>query len=144
MPPLSADTELQQWADDTLTRVTDCLEAGQCPSWPEVSARGPEWGSFQLHDGVVHRRWQDPRVGAPMERVGVDVLGPFPVTDSCPKLRSHWQGHGEILDRVSEVVYRLQMPGLGARGRVVVLHQDRLSPYRPFAPVVSGEGGAAG
>ena len=56
----------------------------------------------------------------------------------CPKLRSHWQGQGEILDRVSEVVYRLRMPG--ARGRVVVLHQDRLSPYRPLAPVVADEG----
>ncbi|CAL8337598.1 unnamed protein product [Boreogadus saida] len=29
----------------------------------------------------------------------------------------------------------------GARGRVVELHQDRLSPYRPLAPVVAGEGG---
>ena len=42
---------------------------------------------------------------------------------------------------MSEVVYRLQMRGLGARGRVVVLYQDRLSPYRPLAPVVAGEGG---
>ena len=46
--PLSArQLKLQQWADDTLTRVTDCLEAGQCPSWPEVSARGPEVKAYQ-------------------------------------------------------------------------------------------------
>ena len=56
----------------------------------------------------------------------------------CPKLRSHWHGPGEILDRVSEVVYRLRMPG---RGRVVVLHRDRLSPYRPLALVDAEEGG---
>ncbi|KAK0136443.1 hypothetical protein N1851_027445 [Merluccius polli] len=115
--PLSArQLEQQQRADETLAAVRDWLEAGRRPSWPEVSARGADvkayhsqWGCFQLHDGVVYRRWQDPRgkgdilqllvprvlrpqvlqlvhgsylVGAPMERVGVDVLGPFPVTDS--------------------------------------------------------------
>ena len=56
----------------------------------------------------------------------------------CPKLRSHWQGPGEILGVVSEVVYRLLMPG---RGRVVVLHRDRLSPYCPLAPVAAEEEG---
>ncbi|CAL8407047.1 unnamed protein product [Arctogadus glacialis] len=52
----------------SLALVRDWLEAGQRPSWPEVSVRGPEvkayhsqWGCFQLHDGTVHRRWQDPR-----------------------------------------------------------------------------------
>ena len=39
---------------------------------------------------------------------------------------------------MSEVVYRLRVLG---RGRVVVLHRDRLSPYRPLAPVAAGEGG---
>ncbi|KAK2919988.1 hypothetical protein Q8A73_002192 [Channa argus] len=48
-----------------------------------------------------------------------------------PKLTSHWQGPGEILDRISEVVYRVRMPG---RGRRVVLHRDRLAPYHPLAP----------
>ncbi|CAL8234494.1 unnamed protein product [Arctogadus glacialis] len=41
--PLSArQLEQQQRADETLALVRDWLEAGQCPSWPEVSARGPE------------------------------------------------------------------------------------------------------
>ncbi|KAK2899766.1 hypothetical protein Q8A73_012895 [Channa argus] len=48
-----------------------------------------------------------------------------------PKLTSHWQGPREILDRISEVVYRVCMPG---RGRRVVLHRDRLAPYHPLAP----------
>ncbi|CAL8290182.1 unnamed protein product [Arctogadus glacialis] len=69
--PLSArQLEQKQRADETLVLVRDWLEAGQRPSWPEVSARGPEekayhsqWGCFQLHDGVVRRRWQDPRGG---------------------------------------------------------------------------------
>ncbi|KAJ8417359.1 hypothetical protein AAFF_G00285860 [Aldrovandia affinis] len=47
-----------------------------------------------------------------------------------PKLQSHWQGSGEVLQRLGEVVYRVRMPG---RGRVVVLHRDRLAPYRPLA-----------
>lgn len=43
-----------------------------------------------------------------------------------PKLQSHWQGPGEVVNQLSEVVYRVRMLG---RGHVVVLHQDRLSPY---------------
>ncbi|CAL8373029.1 unnamed protein product [Arctogadus glacialis] len=60
--------EQQQRADETLALVRDWLEAGRRPSWPKVSARGPEakayhsqWGCFRLHNGVVHRIWQDPR-----------------------------------------------------------------------------------
>ncbi|CAL8391356.1 unnamed protein product [Arctogadus glacialis] len=66
--PLSARQLEQQWADETLVLVRDWLEAWQLPSWPEVSARGPEvkayhslWGCFQLHDGVVHRRLRLPQ-----------------------------------------------------------------------------------
>ncbi|KAK0141568.1 hypothetical protein N1851_021279 [Merluccius polli] len=214
--PLSArQLEQQQRADETLAAVRDWLEAGRRPSWPEVSARGAEvkayhsqWGCFQLHDGVVYRRWQEPRgkgdilqllvprvlqlvhgsVGAGhfgnsktlhrlrgrfywpgcrrdvelhaqaasgvRQKRGYDtrcrgrafihgdrvwVYCPVRKRGVCPKLRSHWQGPGEILGVVSKVVYRLRMPG---RGRVVVLHRDRLSPYRPLAPAVAEEEGA--
>ena len=44
-----------------------------------------------------------------------------------PKLDSHWDGPCRILERVGEVVYRIQVP---PRGRKVVLHRDRLAPYR--------------
>ena len=53
-----------------------------------------------------------------------------------PKLCSHWQGPGEVIARLSEVVYRVRMPG---RRREVVLHQDRLAPYRPLAPATVEE-----
>lgn len=45
----------------------------------------------------------------------------------CPKLDSHWDGPCRVLERVGEVVYRVQVP---PRGRKVVLHRDRLAPYR--------------
>lgn len=58
-----------------------------------------------------------------------------------PKLCSHWQGPAEVVERLTEVVYRVRMPG---PGRLVVLHQDRLSPYRPLAPADAGAGDAGG
>ncbi|KAI4875706.1 hypothetical protein NFI96_023368 [Prochilodus magdalenae] len=130
--------------------------------------------------------------GAPMERVAVDVLGPFPLTDAgnryvlaamdfftkwpeayavpdqsavttaerlleeffcrfglseelhsdqgrsfesqvmtdkegrCPKLQSDWEGPCRVLERLSEVVYRIR-----AGRRTVVVHQNRFAPYRP-------------
>ncbi|KAJ8387868.1 hypothetical protein AAFF_G00149030 [Aldrovandia affinis] len=47
-----------------------------------------------------------------------------------PKLQSHWRGPGEVVGRLSEMTYRVRMPN---RGRLVVLHQDRLAPYHPLA-----------
>ena len=47
-----------------------------------------------------------------------------------PKLTSQWVGPGEVLEQLSDVVYRVR---ICARGRVVVLHRDRLAPYRPLA-----------
>ena len=43
-----------------------------------------------------------------------------------PKLQSAWEGPFQVLERLSEVVYRVQK----GRKRVVV-HRDRLAPYRP-------------
>lgn len=54
-----------------------------------------------------------------------------------PKLCSPWQGPAEIVVRLSQVVYQVKLPN---RGRLVVLHQDRLAPYRPHAPVTAGSG----
>ncbi|CAI5637006.1 unnamed protein product [Oreochromis niloticus] len=143
---------------------------------------------------------QQHRVGAPMERVGGDVLGPFPVPEAenrrvlvardcyrrlrerrqaqvsagvrqkracytrcrggafvpgdkvwvycpvrkrgvSPRLCGHWQGPAEVVGRLTEVVYRIRMPG---PGRVAVLHQDRLSPYCPPAPAAARAGDAGG
>ncbi|CAL8387356.1 unnamed protein product [Gadus morhua 'NCC'] len=47
----ASQLEQQQRADETLALVRDWLEAGQRPSWPEVSARGPE--VLQLVHGSV-------------------------------------------------------------------------------------------
>uniref|UniRef100_A0AAV2MR94 Gypsy retrotransposon integrase-like protein 1 n=1 Tax=Knipowitschia caucasica TaxID=637954 RepID=A0AAV2MR94_KNICA len=53
-----------------------------------------------------------------------------------PKLCSHWRGPSEVVARLSDVVYRVRMPN---KGRLVVLHRDRLAPYRPYAPETVGE-----
>ncbi|XP_039618348.1 uncharacterized protein K02A2.6-like [Polypterus senegalus] len=44
-----------------------------------------------------------------------------------PKLDSAWVGPCQVLERVGEVVYWVQM---SPRGHRVFLHQDRLAPYR--------------
>lgn len=60
----------QHEADDSLTRVRRSFESGQHPEWAEVSALGPEvkayhtqWGNFEVHNGVIYRRWQAPGRG---------------------------------------------------------------------------------
>jgi len=45
----------------------------------------------------------------------------------CPKLDKTWIGPCRVLARVGEVVYRLLTP---PRGRRVVVHRDRMAPYR--------------
>uniref|UniRef100_A0A674E9Q2 Gypsy retrotransposon integrase-like protein 1 n=1 Tax=Salmo trutta TaxID=8032 RepID=A0A674E9Q2_SALTR len=58
------------------------------------------------------------------------VYSPLRKKGRCPKLDSHWVGPCSILERVGEVVYRVQLP---SRGRKVALHRDRLAPYRGAA-----------
>ncbi|KAJ8006814.1 hypothetical protein DPEC_G00111130 [Dallia pectoralis] len=45
----------------------------------------------------------------------------------CPKLDSTWVGPCAVLERVGEVTYRVEIP---PRNRKVVVHRDRLAPYR--------------
>ena len=64
----------------------------------------------------------------PGERVW--VYNPTREKGESPKLTSLWVGPCEVLEQLSDVVYRVKMC---VRGRVVVLHRDRLAPYRPLA-----------
>lgn len=50
-----------------------------------------------------------------------------------PKLTSQWAGPSVVIHRLSDVVYRVR---LRKRGRLVVLHRDRLAPYQPGKPAV--------
>ena len=45
----------------------------------------------------------------------------------CPKLDSQWFDPCRVLERLWEVVYRVQLP---PRGKKEALHRDRLAPYR--------------
>lgn len=91
----------------------------------------------QSNAGVRQKRAYDAQCRGQAYKTGdkVWVFCPTRKKGLSPKLQSHWQGPGEVLSRLSEVVYRVRMPG---RGRLVVLHQDRLAPYRPHAPVEAG------
>uniref|UniRef100_A0A665WFN6 Integrase catalytic domain-containing protein n=1 Tax=Echeneis naucrates TaxID=173247 RepID=A0A665WFN6_ECHNA len=93
----------------------------------------------QANSGIRQKRAYDTRCQGQDFIPGDKVWIYCPVRKKgvSPKLRSHWQGPGEVLDRLSEVVYRVRMPG---QGRKVVLHRDRLSPYQPLAPPSVGEG----
>ncbi|CAI5669498.1 unnamed protein product [Oreochromis niloticus] len=95
----------------------------------------------QASAGVRQKRAYDTkcRRGAFVPGDKVWVYCPFRKRGVSPKLCSHWQGPAEVVERLTEVVYRVRMPG---PGRLVVLHQDRLSPYRPLAPANAGAGDA--
>ncbi|CAI5646298.1 unnamed protein product [Oreochromis niloticus] len=95
----------------------------------------------QASAGVRQKRAYDTRCrgGTFVPGDKVWVYCPVRKRGVSPKLCSHWQGPAEVVERLTEVVYRVRMPG---PGRLVVLHQDRLSPYRPLAPADAGAGDA--
>lgn len=55
------------------------------------------------------------------------VYSPKRKKGRCPKLDCHWVGPCEVLEKLGEVVYRVELP---PGGRRVTLHRDRLAPYR--------------
>ncbi|XP_064475697.1 uncharacterized protein LOC135389591 [Ornithodoros turicata] len=56
-----------------------------------------------------------------------------------PKLQRPWHGPYVIMKRLNDVVYRIKLPG---RSRPLVVHADRLAPYRgaSAAPAVRDAG----
>ncbi|KAF7654945.1 hypothetical protein LDENG_00063000 [Lucifuga dentata] len=149
-----------------------------CRCDPCTACKGPM--------GRSHAPFQQFPVGAPMERVAVDVVGPLPRSDRgnhyvlsaidyftkwpeaycreqqqnagvrqkqnydvkgrhfwvgelvwvfspqmkkgrCLKLNSQWAGPCKVLERLREVIYQVQLP---SKGRKLLLHRDRLAPYR--------------
>ena len=68
------------------------------------------------------------------------VYNPIRKKGRSPKLDSKWTGPCKVLERMGEVVYRVQMP---PRGRKVALHRDRLAPYRGGPPSPSADTQAA-
>ncbi|KAL7883614.1 hypothetical protein SRHO_G00012720 [Serrasalmus rhombeus] len=79
--------------------------------------------------GIRQKRNYDIRAKGKDFRAGdlVWVYSPKRKKGRCPKLDCHWVGPCEILEKLGEVVYRVQLP---PRGRRVALHRDRLAPYR--------------
>ncbi|KAJ8349026.1 hypothetical protein SKAU_G00276150 [Synaphobranchus kaupii] len=86
----------------------------------------------QASASFKQKRWYDTRCSGQAFAAGeqVWVYCPERKKGLSPKLRASWRGPGEVVERLSEVVFHIRMPG---RGRLVVLHQDRLAPYRPLA-----------
>lgn len=87
----------------------------------------------QAGSGVRQKRVYDNRCRGQDFGAGdlVWVYCPVRKKGISPKLCSQWQGPAEVINRLSDVVYRVRLPG---KGRLVVLHRDRLAPYRPLAP----------
>ncbi|XP_066545442.1 uncharacterized protein LOC136712658 [Amia ocellicauda] len=54
---------------------------------------------------------------------------------NCPKMMRVWEGPCTVLQALSQVVYRVQRAG---HRRKVVLHQDRMTPYRVGKPESTG------
>ena len=79
--------------------------------------------------GVRQKRNYDTRARGGDFKAGdlVWVYSPRRKKGRCPKLDCHWVGPCEVLEKLGEVVYRVQLP---PRGRRVALHRDRLAPYR--------------
>ncbi|KAJ8375757.1 hypothetical protein SKAU_G00063370 [Synaphobranchus kaupii] len=79
----------------------------------------------QASAGFKQKRWYDTRCRGQAFAAGeqVWVYCPERKKGLSPKLRASWRGPGEVVEWLSEVVYRIRMPG---RGRLVVLHQDLL------------------
>ncbi|CAI5652932.1 unnamed protein product [Oreochromis niloticus] len=97
----------------------------------------------QVSAGVRQKRACDTRCrgGAFVPGDKVWVYCPVRKRGVSTRLCGHWQGPAEVVGQLTEVVYRIRMPG---PGRVAVLHQDRLSPYRPAAQAAAGAGDAGG
>lgn len=57
------------------------------------------------------------------------VYSPVRKRGLSPKLTSHWVGPCTVLEKLSDVVYRVR---LSHRNRTVVLNRDRLAPYQPL------------
>lgn len=86
----------------------------------------------QAEAGVRQKRAYDSRCQGRPFSTGekVWVYCPTRKKGVSPKLTSQWVGPCEVVEQLSDVVYRVKMSG---RGRVVVLHRDRLAPYQPLA-----------
>ena len=82
--------------------------------------------------GVKQKRAYDTRCCGQEFQAGdqVWVFCPDRKKGISPKLSSQWVGPCGVLERLSDVVYRVQIVG---RRRSVALHRDRLAPYRPQA-----------
>ncbi|XP_023193030.1 UPF0524 protein C3orf70 homolog isoform X1 [Xiphophorus maculatus] len=133
------------------------LSFGRPPDAPAVSA-GPEYAR-KLQDrletahafarrqqeqaGVRQKRNYDVRAKGRHFTPGelVWVYNPRRKKGRCPKLDSQWVGPCRVLERMGEVVYRVQM--LQNR-RKLALHRDRLAPYQGRAAPQAPEGHQSG
>lgn len=121
--------------------MADC--AGGRPYSFQGVAVGRRWSTPRLAGclspviGLLYCIWQAPGRGVAVWQLlwcvrsfspgdEVWVYNPTRKKDVSPKLTSKWVGPCEVLEQLSDVVYRVRM---SLRGQVVVLHQDRLAPY---------------
>ncbi|KAL6481123.1 hypothetical protein MHYP_G00092030 [Metynnis hypsauchen] len=78
--------------------------------------------------GLKQKRAYDTRCSGEPLVVGQSVwlFSPKRTRGLCPKLQSNWVGPCSVLSKLGEVVYRVKWGK-----RRLVVHRDRLAPYRP-------------
>lgn len=126
--------ELRTPAELTYGRPPDCPAAPPGPEYArKLQDRMDAAYRFAREQaksaGIRQKRGYDVHVHGTHFTAGdlVWVYGPKRVRGRCPKLDSDWVGPCYVVGRVSEVVYRVK---LAPRGRTVVIHRDRMAPYR--------------
>ena len=96
----------------------------KCMKWPDRQCALPESRQKRAYDtrccGQEFHAGDKVWVFCPDRKKGIS-----------PKLSNQWVGPCTVLERLSDVVYRVRVLG---RRKVVTLHRDRLAPYRPLAP----------
>ncbi|KAJ8015797.1 hypothetical protein DPEC_G00029870 [Dallia pectoralis] len=83
------------------------------------------WLHNPMHSVWLHNPMHSVWLHNPMHSVWLH--NPMRKKRQCPKLDSTWVGPCAVLERVGEVTYRVEIP---PRNRKVVVHRDRLAPYR--------------
>ncbi|GBM66799.1 Transposon Ty3-I Gag-Pol polyprotein [Araneus ventricosus] len=158
-PWSSCEIQKAQLEDPNIKPILEKkLYSADRPSWQEIAPESPAtkrywalWDSLQLKDGVLYRRechacgarkgpktrtkgrLQRYNVGAPFERMALDILGPFPVTTKGNRYVlvlmdyfTKWPEAIPIPDQeASTVAEELVRSWISCYGVPMILHSDQ-------------------
>nr|XP_013996221.1 unnamed protein product [Salmo salar] len=135
------ERERELYREEGVTATVSQLSVTECRELEAVDNRLEAAHTFareQLENaGVRQKRHYDSRARGRHFGAGecVWLHNPTRKKGRCPKLDSAWVGPCLVIERVGEVTYRVEVP---PRSRKVVVHRDRLAPYRGRKTVGNG------